>query len=86
METANRPSVKTIIYFVNGEGKATEQHKLSVRTILETAGFMPAENYTLVRDEGNHRFTDLNEEVPIHKDERFTAIYNGPTPVSQAGR
>lgn len=82
METKNHPSVKTIPYFVNGAPQEAQEQKVAVRDILENAGFKPATNYTLLRDDGNKRFTDYAEEVPIHKDERFTAIYNGPTPVS----
>ena len=82
METKNHPGVKTIPYFVNGAPQETQEQKVAVRDILENAGFKPATNYTLERDEGNKQFTDYDEELPIHKNERFTAIYNGPTPVS----
>lgn len=77
META-----KLTVYFVNGERQETEQHKLTVRMILENAGFKPAEEYRLVRDNGNKTFTDPSEELPVHKDERFTALFEGPTPTS----
>lgn len=71
-----------IVYFVNGEEQSTETHKVQVRLILENAGLKPAEDYVLIRENGNKRFEDLNEELPIHKDERFTALYRGTTPVS----
>ncbi len=77
META-----KATIYFVNGERQETDEHELTVRAILEGAGFKPAEQYRLVRNDGNKALTDVNEEVPIHKDERFTALFEGPTPTS----
>lgn len=70
------------IYFVNGEEQRTDEHKLTVRMILEDAGFTPAEQYELIRDNGHHKFTEYNDEVPIRRDERFTAKFVGVTPVS----
>ena len=69
-------------YFVNGEKQVTTEHKLTVRTILANAGFDPAEQYKLERDEGHHVYTDYDEAVPLHEGERFTATYLGPTPTS----
>lgn len=77
---------ETTNYFVNGETEWTQEKKLTVQQILENAGFTPASDYTLTRDNGHHDFTDLDEEVPIHKDERFTATFNGPTPTSHDAR
>jgi hypothetical protein len=71
-----------IDYFVNGEEQTTSEHKLAVDEILAHAGFTPPAEYELTRDEGHHVFTDGSEVVPIHKDERFTATFNGPTPTS----
>ena len=82
MESASVKGEKVSIYFVNGERQETDQHKLTVRMILEAAGFSPATDYRLVRDNGNHTFTDYDQEVPIHRDERFTALFEGPTPTS----
>ena len=69
-------------YFVNGEAFHTGEHKLTVRTILEDAGFTPVEEYRLTRDAGHHVFDDYDTEVPIHEGERFTATFLGPTPTS----
>ena len=69
-------------YFVNGESEFTSEHKLEVGQILEGAGFSPASQYQLTRDEGHHLYTDYQEEVPIHPGERFTATFVGPTPTS----
>jgi hypothetical protein len=71
-----------ITYFVNGEREQTRYHKLTVRAILADAGFTPVENYQLERDEGHHIFPTYDEDVPIHQDEHFTALYKGPTPTS----
>lgn len=73
---------RTITYFVNGEEQTTTEHKLTVRRILENAGFKPAEEYRLTRDAGNHDFTDYDQEVPLHEGERFTVTFLGVTPVS----
>ena len=65
MEAAEiKESAKTTIYFVNGEQQETDQSKLTVRAILENAGFRPAEEYRLVRDEGNKVFAEADEELP----------------------
>ncbi|WP_410597871.1 hypothetical protein [Amycolatopsis sp. lyj-23] len=69
-------------YFVNGEQFVTDEPKLTVRAILENAGFTPAEEYRLTRDNGHHVFDDYETEVPIHDGERFTATFLGPTPTS----
>lgn len=69
-------------YSVNGEPQETTEHKLTVRQILTNAGFTPPEEYELTRDEGHKTFKDLNEEIPIHEGEKFTATFLGPTPVS----
>ncbi len=80
--TQQQAKPKTIRYFVNGEDQETDQRKLAVRTILTNAGMTPAEQYRLVRDNGNHTFPDLDQEVPLHEGERFTALFQGPTPTS----
>ena len=73
---------QTITYSVNGESQTTTEKKLIVREILTNAGFSPAEDYQLQRDNGSKLYTNLDEEVPLHDDERFTALFKGPTPVS----
>jgi len=71
-----------ITYFVNGEKQETVEHELTVREILEHAGFTPATEYHLVRDEGNYKYEDYDEKVHLHDGERFTATFIGPTPTS----
>jgi len=73
---------QTVTYYVNGRAQQTTAHKLTVRTILTNAGFAPAEDYQLVRDEGHHVLSNLDEEIPLREDEHFTALFQGPTPVS----
>jgi hypothetical protein len=72
---------KTIEYFVNGEPQTTTNNKLKVSEILTLAGFVPASDYRLKRDDGGKELGNDDEE-PIHKDERFTATHNAPTPTS----
>ena len=83
MDLQVQTETKAITYFVNGERQETPYRELTVRVILTNAGFTPAEDYRLVRDAGNHTYTNLDEEVPLHEDEKFTALFQGPTPTSQ---
>ncbi len=71
-----------IEYFINGERQFTNEKKLTVAMILENAGFKPANQYQLTRDEGEFVYTNYGEEVPLHKGERFTALFLGQTPTS----
>lgn len=80
--TQQQAKPRTVRYFVNGEEQETDRRKLTVREILTNAGMTPAEQYRLVRDNGNHTFTDHDREVPLHEGERFTALFEGPTPTS----
>lgn len=80
-EQKDRPA-RVTHYTVNAEPQEATEHKLTVRAILENAGFTPAEDYGLTRDAGDHTFTDLDEEVPIHEGEAFTATFKGDTPTS----
>ena len=83
MDMQVQTETKAITYFVNGERQETHHRELTARIILTDAGFTPAEDYRLVRDAGNHTYTNLDEEVPLHEDEKFTALFQGPTPTSQ---
>jgi hypothetical protein len=69
-------------YSVNAETQTTLEKKLAVRVILETAGFAPATDYRLTRNNGNQDLPDYDEEVPIHDGEAFTATFLGTTPTS----
>lgn len=69
-------------YYVNGDKQETSERELTVRQVLENAGFRPPEQYRLTRDEGNQTYPSLDTEVKVHPNERFTALFEGPTPVS----
>lgn len=71
-----------IDYFVNGEVQSTEENPITVKQILENAGFTPPDQYQLIRDKDQHKYTKLDDKVEVHDDERFTALFVGPTPTS----
>lgn len=71
-----------IQYTVNGETQTTTSLKLTVGTILSNAGFTPVADYDLERDEGHKVFNNPDEIIPIHKGEKFTALFKGTTPTS----
>lgn len=72
-----------IKYFVNGEEETTREPELTVKQILENAGFAPETDYTLARENPPHDFdSHYNELVRIHENERFQAKFKGPTPTS----
>jgi DNA-binding LacI/PurR family transcriptional regulator len=71
-----------IEYFVNGERQTTRERKLTVKQILEDAGFAPAEEWLLSRDNPHHEYKNENHEVELHEDERFTATFTGSTETS----
>ena len=70
-----------ITYSVSSEPQQTSEHRLTGREILERAGFKPAEDYTLTRDDGN-KVIDLDKHESIREGERFTATFKGITPTS----
>jgi hypothetical protein len=80
--TPTTDPARDTVYFVNGERQKTAGDELSVSDILTRAGFEPADQYELIRDHPHHVFANLDEVVKLHQDERFTAIFHGPTPTS----
>ena len=72
---------ESIPYRVNAEEQSTTDHKLTGREILERAGFVPPEDYRLVRDPSGHEI-GLDDEESIHRGEVFLATYRNVTPVS----
>ena len=79
--------VEEVKFFVNGEEVVhsfqkppdRKVFKLTVREILTIAGFTPVEDYELTRDVDSHKFTSLDEKVPVENGELFTATHKGPT-------
>lgn len=81
-QTIGRAKPKTTTYYVNGKAFTMDERKLTPRQILANADFSPAEQYRLVRDDGDKTLADFDKNEPIHQGERFTALFNGPTQVS----
>jgi len=76
-------TTKDTKYLVNGEEQTTDKDELTVREILENAGFTPAEEYKLTSANPKEDFTGrYDESVKIHPNQRFSAKFQGPTPVS----
>lgn len=72
-----------ITYFVNDEAETTNKKHLTVREILENAGFTPATDYTLKSHDPKVDYgSNYDEEVKINQDQRFHALHKGPTPTS----
>lgn len=83
-DQANRDEHRhTTNYFVNGESQTTSERDLPVREILENAGFTLATDYTLKSENPPRDYdSEYDEEVRIHPNQRFQALFKGPTPVS----
>ncbi len=80
--TAHEHKRKTV-YFVNGEPESTDEDQLSLRNILEGAGFTPATDYTLKSENPKEDYgSNYDDKVKVHPNQRFQAQHNGPTPVS----
>jgi len=72
-----------VTYFVNGEREESPTRELSVRSILETAGFTPASDFKLKSENPPEDFGDhYDRVVTIHPNQRFQALHKGPTPTS----
>lgn len=72
-----------VVYFVNGEEEVTDAPQLTVKEILEHAGFTPATDYTLASENPPKEFGGQYEEaIKVHPNERFQAKFKGPTPTS----
>lgn len=71
-----------ITYYVNGELFKTPEKELTVKTILEDAGFKPCTDYNLLRVAGNQTYSDYDVKIAINDGESFTAVFKGQTQVS----
>lgn len=81
--TQARSGQHVIKYFVDNEEQTTTEKSLKVREILSNAGDDPATHY-LVQIHGDHEipYKDLDQTIEVHENEKFAAIFTGPTPVS----
>lgn len=86
-QSGNEEQIK---FFVNDEEVVFSYQKtsdrkrieLTVREILEIAGFDPPEEWELTRDSDNHTYTSPDDTVEIEFGESFTATHTGITPTS----
>ena len=68
------------MHVVNGEWEVTTEAELTVRCILEDAGFFPATDYTLRSESPKEDYgSDYDRIVKIRPNQRFIAKYTGPT-------
>jgi hypothetical protein len=84
MSAAEKPKPeKATTYFINGEAETTNVDQLTVRAILENAGFKPADEYTLKSQNPPDDYdSQYDQSVKIHEHQRFDALHKGPTPTS----
>lgn len=74
---------RTITYFVNGEPETTEERELTVGAILESAELTPVTDYALASENPPEDYdSNYAETVKVHPNQRFRALFKGPTPVS----
>ena len=86
-QSGNEEQIK---FFVNDEEVVYSYQKppdrkrleLTVREILEIAGFVPPEEWQLTRDSDNHTYSSPNDPIEIEFGESFTATHKGITPAS----
>jgi len=85
-QTTTAPPGQAIVFFVDNEPVTTEDRTLTVSEILRLSQNLPVEDYFLIEFHGQSnqqvRHEDLNEVIHIHPQQRFAAVFRGPTPVS----
>ncbi|MBE7457444.1 MAG: hypothetical protein KJ057_13105 [Phycisphaerae bacterium] len=84
--TTTAPAGIAIDFFVDNEPVMTELATLTVAEILRLSQNAPVEDYFLIEFKGQSnqqvRHEDLNEAIHVHPQQRFAAVFRGPTPVS----
>ena len=85
-QTTTAPSAHAIVFFVDNEPVTTEDRTLTVAEILRLSQNLPVEDFYLLAFHGQSgekdRHEDLNEVIHVHPQQRFAAVFRGPTPVS----
>ena len=72
-EDDHRPG--RITYLMEGEVEQTHAPKLKARIMLEQAGFTPADDYRLIREQPRHEYAP-DDVVEIHEGEQFEIHHN----------
>lgn len=72
------------VYFIDNEKFETEDDVLSVRFLLVDQAKEDPATSTLATRHGNdvHKYTNLDEIIPIKTGMKFIVFHNEPTPVS----
>jgi hypothetical protein len=78
-----QPGKHEVVIHIDQEQFKVERTEMTVRELLTLAGEDPAET-TLVLRHGNeqHKYTSLDEVVPLENGMHFVVFHNSPTPVS----
>jgi hypothetical protein len=74
---------RDIVIHIDQEQFKVTRSEMTVRELLQLAGENPAET-TLVLRHGNeqHKYTNLDESVPLKNGMHFVVFHNTPTTVS----
>ncbi len=74
---------KKIVFFIDMKKVEVEASELTVKELLDLAEENPTVS-TLALMHGNeiHKYTDINEMVPLKNGVKFVILHNEPTPVS----
>ncbi len=87
-KVASRTDYLVVDYQVNGEEQKTSVNPVTVEKILEIAG-RPAsidvndlKSYYLENLLTEQKYDRLDEEVKLHKGDKFIAVHRGATPVA----
>ncbi len=80
----NQHHPHTITIFINNAPLEVTEHELTARELLVRSGNLPPEDFTLFLLHGNSpkEALDLGTPIALHENEKFAALFNGPTPVS----
>lgn len=75
---------KEVVFFIDKQKFKTEEHNLTVRTLLVDFAKEDPTQTTLARREGNHleKYTNLDQVIHIKNGMQFIVLHNSPTPVS----
>jgi len=81
---ANKNQEKEIVFFVDKEQFKTTKTVLTVREILQDYAKEDPNETKLELRKGNdtHRYTDINEPIPLSNGMKFIVLHDGPTTVS----
>ncbi len=79
-----QPKPKKIKFSIDKEKFETDQHELSVKTLLVDYAKEDPATTTLALKDGNdyRKFTNLDEMVSMKNGMKFVVFHNEPTPVS----